>query len=145
LRNAKSGIDGEACPGFRFTQSGLRLLRKRCEMRDSERRGKLGCRFAHPGDACCVSAARCGIASGEGNSDVASLIRATHAVTVIHPISKWSETLSMRNNLIEYLTQRLLMIWTDAVLQLPTCYRLGDFVFHAQFSNNLPHGVYIDR
>jgi hypothetical protein len=28
LRNAKSGIDGEACPGFRFTQSGLRLLRR---------------------------------------------------------------------------------------------------------------------
>jgi hypothetical protein len=27
LRNAKSGIDGEACPGFRFTQFGLRLLR----------------------------------------------------------------------------------------------------------------------
>jgi hypothetical protein len=23
----KSGIDGEACPGFRFTQSGLRLLK----------------------------------------------------------------------------------------------------------------------
>jgi hypothetical protein len=27
LSNAKSGIDGEAGPGFRFTQSGLRVLR----------------------------------------------------------------------------------------------------------------------
>jgi len=28
LSNAKSGIDGEVDPGFRFTQSGLCLLRE---------------------------------------------------------------------------------------------------------------------